>query len=151
MAPQPDGKLYVKFQGANGNSGYLNAMKVQWVKAPATISGVAASQSVPYGTSERDPDRHGGRGKHAGAGGGIGFRDGQWVFAERDGGRWRRVLGELPNRDPGRGRARGDLCLRGQHGAERCDQCDHHADRDQADSDPDARVPARACPWGRPA
>ncbi len=49
--PRPDGKLYVAYRGANGNNGYLNAMKLEWEKAPAVISGISAGQSVSYGTS----------------------------------------------------------------------------------------------------
>jgi hypothetical protein len=51
VSPQPDGKLYVKFRGANGNNGYLNAMKLEWEKVASSISGVPASQSVPYGSA----------------------------------------------------------------------------------------------------
>jgi hypothetical protein len=29
---KPDGKLYVKYQWASGNNGYLNAMKIEWEK-----------------------------------------------------------------------------------------------------------------------
>jgi hypothetical protein len=50
-SPQADGKFYVSMNGANGHSGYLNAMKVEWEKVTAAISGVSASQTNAYGTS----------------------------------------------------------------------------------------------------
>ena len=52
VSPQPDGKFYVKFSGANGNNGYLNAMKIEWEKAATTISGVPGSPNVEFGTTD---------------------------------------------------------------------------------------------------
>jgi hypothetical protein len=50
VAPQVGGVIYVKFIGANGNPGYLNALRIEVEKTTPTLA-VRASPEVVVGTS----------------------------------------------------------------------------------------------------